>query len=306
MHSLLSVPSDLFKERILSLLCIEDVVRLDSAVLHHESRGHLLESLEGASIPPSEFNLILKDSFKWLHDRRIFCKVLHFGHDITDDVIRLYEDALAQVVEVKFVCCQEFTGTSVAQIVNQSLDLRKLIFYNCCGLEYDAFFDLRFYDNDITHVSFIHCKALEDGVFEELMQFCSLLEVVDISGSTGLSNDAFKALGESCPKLRELYITEGIFHDLNGEGLLSIAEGCPKFESFVCGELGVDAELGELAQKCPKLDIGMNQNLTKETLLTVANHTTHLQSIEIDNFGMGNVADEACYCYCSAIQTYAM
>ena len=296
MHSLLSVPSDLFKERILSLLRIEDVARLDSAVLHHESREYFLDGLKGASIPPSEFNLTSKDSLKWLHSRHIHCKVLQFGHDITDDDIVLHVEALAQVVEVKFVCCQDIIGTCVAQIVNQSLDFRKLVFYNCCNIEYDAFYDLRFYDNDITHVSFIHCKALDDDVFEDLIQFCTLLEVIDITGSTGLSNYALKSLGESCPNLRELYITEGVFEDLNAEGLLSIAKGCPKFESFVCGEFNVDTELGELAKKCPKLnrlDIGMNQSLSKETLLTVAKNTTNLQSIEIDNFGLGNVTDKA-------------
>eukprot|EP01032_Pedospumella_encystans_P016957 gene16957-19323_t len=273
MHSLLSVPSDLFKERILSLLRIEDVARLDSAVLHHESREFLLEGLKGASIPPSTHALVSPRTLKWLHDRRILCKVLQFDHDISDDDIVLHIEALAQVVEVK-----------------------KLAFYNCCNIEYDAFYDMRFYDNDITHVSFIHCKALDDEVFEDLIQFCTLLEVIDITGSTGLSNYALKSLGESCPNLRGLYITEGVFEDLNAEGLLSIAKSCPKFESFVCGEFNVDTELGELAKKCPKLnrlDIGMNQTLSKETLLTVAKNTTNLQSIEIDNFGLGNVTDKA-------------
>lgn len=296
MYSLLSIPSDLFKERILSLLCIEDVARLDLAVLNHESREYFLEGLKGASIPPSEHALVSRCTLKWLHARDTLCKVLHFAHDVTDTDIGLYKKALAKIVEVKFVCCQEISGSAVAQIVVMSNAFRKLVFYNCCRLEYNTFYDLRSYSNAITHVGFINCTVLEDEAFAQFIKCCTSLEVVDITGSISLTNYALYALERKCPHLRELYITDGLFESLDGEGLLSIAQGCPKFETLVLGEFAADLELGELAKKCPnltRLDIGMNQDLSHAGLLTLAENTSKLRSFELDNCYMRGIEDEA-------------
>lgn len=291
--SLLSLPIDLFRDRILSSLSLRDIVDLDSAVLERSKRRIVQEwflymSIHTLSVKPESFH----KAIPWIISRHvsvheIVVNLQCLGRKIVHGNAHYSADLIASVMAIsQNVHLQHFEGTTgsvdtllsdpsiLSRVKSLSLfsnDSSNLLRYNArvfhtqvqqrptwsCPIA-------RFFCSTSSHWTQLHTVVIESPFFDSVAQECAFLVALGTCGHQlrefrcqvrSLSDTAFRRLVSSMPHLLRLAIT-CLYGDqrVTDLSVVTIAQSCRQLETLRLDGVDItDAGVQALLQQCVKL-----------------------------------------------------
>jgi len=276
---LISLPVDIWRNRVLRMLKMSEIVRLNSAVANHKDRSHFLFDI-GTFHQALVLDGNEDERLRWCSEHRLFPTSVELKKSLEDDSCAWAEKVLSQVTQITFegksTCWEELIG---------------------------------YCTNPITHLSFRLCTLLDEESLLSCIEACPHLTSYTSYFNSDISHAFHVQIPHLCPLLREFecdvestgevveqfrgnktLTTLKLFGDWLSVGdLARISECLPNIENLQLITVGVDtldAEVETFVCGCRKLrslylSCVDGFELTDASLASIATHLVQLETLTI-------------------------
>ncbi|KZV15255.1 F-box/LRR-repeat protein 3 [Dorcoceras hygrometricum] len=182
---------------------------------------------------------------------------------------------------VKFDGC-EVTCSVLKSIGNWCASLRELSLSKCVGVMDEGLSFLVNKHKDLRKLDLTCCRKITRVSLSHIMSSCTSLTSLKMESCTLVSADAFVLMGQQCPYLEELDLTD---NEIDDEGLKSISR-CSHLASLKLGIcLNITDEglihVGKGCSKLRELDLYRSAGLTDSGVLAVSRGCPELEIVNM-------------------------
>lgn len=286
-QQLKTLPKELVQHRVLQVLSVSDIARLDSAFCCHEHRPNLLTLICGITLEDLDDCEVSEDIVRWIVSRNINFRMMALCVD--DHELISLVGHVSRLVDVSFDNCEFMSDAGLAMFFQSFHSLQNVYLNNCRAVSVVSVAAL------VNHPD-LACVGLSGSpvglqALELLVRKCSKLKAFDMtSWDITVDDDYMVQLLQHCPQLVSLKMDQcEKFKNIGGDRTVLAISQCVSTElvelfigSFQC--VSPDA-LITLAQSCTALlvlEMPSVLRMTDAVLLEIAAHCTQLTSLKID------------------------
>lgn len=274
MNELLSLPSQLLSNDLLTFLSLRDIGRLDSALTNHLLRPQLFEVYRFLSVKHAKKGL---DSCQmgWFGDRDISLESITFKKSIYGGELTTIFDMLqksSRAGDVKNINCSKCNESP-------SKAHYAIISKHC---------------NRVQSVNFFRCSGITKPMITQLCKRCPNLQSLDIS-NTRATDKTLMGLAQNCPTLVNLSVRA--CEDITDEAVITLARSCHSLASLdlnsSCNKV-TDIGVSAIAENCPlmtSLDLSDCRNVSNIAVIALALNCKSLNTLKLS--GCKNITDAA-------------
>jgi len=282
---LLSLPDDVVRNRILSMLPLKSILLLDSSICESKSRLVFLRQLDTLFVPvhSTKGKEITTSALFWLQKRNVYVGACALAiNTAPEDILgalpvlrhvrelhtryvhpNLRLEVLLTAIDSLTSCTfgeveggegnyHFITDSTIELLASRHPHLRKFEMWKCNAFGDKALQSFAQHCPEITGMVLYNCDEFTSEGVADLCKGCRHLQYLYFYQCSNLTDVALQAMGAYCPDLQIL--TTSQCENITDTGIIVLAQGCPKL-----GSLGVeftqltDAGLNYLADSCPLL-----------------------------------------------------
>ncbi|KAH0458314.1 hypothetical protein IEQ34_013629 [Dendrobium chrysotoxum] len=183
---------------------------------------------------------------------------------------------LAKLETIKLECCQ-MTTPGLLALGNSCNSLKELSLIKCSGVTDEGLSFVVSKNKGLTKLDITCCRTITDISIASITSSCTSLMSLRMESCILVSKHAFRMIGEHCPLLEELDLTDnhldnqglksisncrkllilkiGLCMNVNDEGIIQIGRGCPMLQELDLYRSSGLTDTGVIAigQGCPLL-----------------------------------------------------
>jgi len=291
------LPYEILSQIFSKYLTVDDVCRFDAAISDRGRRALYLECIgsEASIWAGDEEKAFSSEGISWLSTRNI--KIRHF---------RCLEDIVTNEMAIKIATFSSHLHwlkmdfvIYMNHIVEKCPHLRSFIIidshYTYSSISYNAKHIIRMakYCPLIEHLDLSQCSGVTDTVVSKIaecypkLRILLLLDKID-----SISDISICKIARGCPEIRTLHLIS--CNSLTNDCLFQIAEDCPNLEDldlFGCS-LITDIGIIRIAECCPHLEnLNMEdcRNITDTSIIRLSECCPNIKSLDLD--GCDDISD---------------
>ena len=208
---------------------------------------------------------------------------------ITDDeMLRMFGGGMRffELCTLNLTGCSNITGTTVAEVARECLNLRSLNLTGCSNINDADLGEVTRRCSNLQSLNLTDCKITDTGL-SKVARRCSNIQSLNLSRcritDTGLSEVA-----RQCSNLQSLNIS--VSHTspnrITDTSVLEVARGCSNLQTLNLGWCRniTNTSLAEVGRQCSKLqslDLTGCSNITDASVLEVARRCSNLRSLNL-------------------------
>ena len=195
------------------------------------------------------------------------CLDLSGGERITDIGAKYISKYCKSLRQISFENVYQLTELGLKYICQSCVQLEEVNLSGCNGISDTGFSVIGRYLSNLRILKLSGCNILQDAI-AQIFEGCKLLEEINLSYSTMISDTELKILSKHCHLLRVLILIE--CHQVSDIGILSVSQGCKNLEMIKLKRSSLlfkitDVALLALSERCSKLK---NINLSGCDMIT--------------------------------------
>ncbi|ONH70431.1 SCF E3 ubiquitin ligase complex F-box protein GRR1 [Pichia kudriavzevii] len=136
----------------------------------------------------------------------------------------------------------------------------------------------------LIRITLVNCTKLKSSSIAKLLDGCSRLQSIDLTGTTHLENDIYYSLANNCKRLQGLYAPGS--YNISEDAVLSLIRNCPLLKRVKLSECNniTDVAIDSLVKNCPglvELDVHGCEKITNASLNNLFLHSECLKEFKI-------------------------
>ena len=285
----MNLPDDMFKQELLPLLTVHDIVKLDNACVNHKYRPQQLDKISGVILRGDKDKYMKASLFKWLGMRRIYLikmKILVSDFNSTPAITeKEYVDQFRYTQHVEMNC-------SIKD------DMAIFIISHCTCL---LSIHISESDDDFSF------RQVTDHTLQSIAKHCNGLQSISLSWCREVTDAGFVIISMHCPDLQSLKLD--YCDQIADASIISISSHCTRLQSLNlkgCNQI-TDASIISISTHCTGiqfLHLDCCKKITDVCIISISTHCTELQSLHLE--GCGHLTDASFLSistHCTGIQS---